>query len=298
MKNLGALKKLFAEFHEAIYIVDTERRILYFNPVAEKVTGFSAKEMECSFCNDNKLNHIDENGVQLCVEGCPLDVSVREDTVQDHFVYLHHKDGHRVRVHVRTIPHHDENGKVDGAIEVFSEQTERNLYFEELKVREALMYIDSLTDTFNRHYLNIEIPKLIRKLKNQKVGVAFFDIDKFKIFNDTYGHKVGDVVLEQVSKTIQKNLALQDSLIRYGGDEFVIIMFADNKEEIDRRVKKLDMLAKATIIRHRGQEFKVAISIGYTLMSKKETLEAAIERADEAMYLAKKDNLGHPLFHK
>lgn len=298
MRNLPTLKKLFAEFHEAIYIVNTERQILYFNPVAERITGFSSKEMECSFCYDNKLNHIDEDGVQLCVEGCPLDISVREDTVQDHFVYLHHKDGHRVRVHVRTIPHHDSKGKVDGAIEVFSEVTEKNLYFEELKVREALMYIDSLTDTFNRHYLNIEVPKLLKKANDPFVGVAFFDIDKFKAFNDTYGHKLGDLVLEQVSKSVHKNIASRDSLIRYGGDEFVIILFADTEEEIERRIKKIDMLVKATIIRYQGQEFNVAISIGYTVLAKKENLESAIERADKAMYKAKKGNLGQPVYIK
>lgn len=298
MENLEVLKKIFDQFHEAIYIVDQFRKIVYFNPEAEKLTGFSRIEMENSFCYDNKLNHITEQGVNICIEGCLLAASIKENVVKEHFVYLHHKQGHRIKVHVRTIPIHNQKGVVEGAIEVFSDKTEKNLYLEEMKIRDSLFFIDALTVTFNRHYLINEIPTLISKNKQSQIGVAFIDIDKFKNFNDDYGHHLGDLVLSEISKTISKNLTGKDSLIRYGGDEFVIIMFAANQEEVDRIINKIDMLIKATIIRFEGKEFIIEASIGYTILKDNEDINLAIARADLAMYEAKNSQLNKPHFAK
>lgn len=289
MENLELLKKLFDQFYEAIYIVDNNRKIVYFNPQAEAITGFSRIEMENSFCYDNKLNHITEDGVNICIEGCPLMESIRENVIKEHYVYLHHKQGHRIKVHVRTIPVHNKQGKVHGAIEVFSDLTEKNLFFEEVKIKESLSYIDALTDTFNRHYLNIEVPKLLESDLSNFIGVAFLDIDDFKTINDEYGHHFGDIVLSEISKTISKNLTGKDSLIRYGGDEFIILMFADTKEEITRLVDKLKMLINATIIRYNGLEIKADVSLGLSIMDSHEDIKEAIDKADKAMYTVKKE---------
>lgn len=292
MHDLNTLKKMFDQFHEAIYIVNSDRKILYFNPVAEKLSGFSRSEMEHTFCYENKLNHIDENGKQLCLEGCPLVASILHNRIEDHNVYMHHKDGHRVAVHVRTIPHLDQNGNVDGAIEVFSEVSNKNLVLEELKIREALAYIDPVTATFNRHYLNNEMPDIFRINMQKIVGIAFLDINDFKSFNDNFGHDIGDAVLQGVSKSITLNLPNQDALVRYGGDEFVLVLFGQTSKEIHATVNKINMLLQATVIRKDEQEYKVSTSIGLTFKAEQETVSNAIKRADEAMYIAKKNRDG------
>ena len=288
MHDLITLKKMFDQFHEAIYIVDNQRQILYFNPVAEQLSGFSRLEMEHTYCFDNKLNHIDEQGNRLCIEGCPLVESIKHNRNEDHNVYMHHKSGYRVGVHVRTIPHHDLSGQVDGAIEVFSQTSNHNLILEELKIREALAYIDPVTSTFNRHYLKNELLKILEVHKDKEIGVVFLDIDEFKHFNDNFGHDVGDAILLGVSKSISLNLPNQDILVRYGGDEFVVILFANTKEEIVATINKLSMLLKATIIRKDLQEYKVQVSMGLSFRNEQEDLTLVIARADRAMYAAKK----------
>jgi len=288
MHDLATLRKMFDQFHEAIYIVDTERRILYFNPIAVELSGFSCEEMEHSFCYDNKLNHIDEQGNRLCLAGCPLVESIKFDRTEDHSVYMQHKKGHRVGVHVRTIPHHDLSGAVDGVIEVFSQISNQNLILEELKIREALAYIDPVTNTFNRHYLKYVCNEVLGAHKHKVLGVIFLDIDNFKHFNDDYGHDVGDEVLLGVSKSISLNLPNQDILIRYGGDEFIIILFGDTKEEIIATSNKIGVLLVATTIRHDKQEFRVQSSLGLSFRIENEKLNNVITRADQAMYNAKR----------
>ena len=288
MHDLPLLKKMFDQFHEAIYIVDTDRKILYFNPVAERLSGFTKAEMEWSFCHDNRLNHMDDHGTNLCINGCPLLKSIEQDIIQDHFVYMHHKDGHRVRVHVRTIPHHTPEGTVDGAIEVFNDVTPKNLLLQELKIRKALSYIDSLTEVFNRHYLNEEFHTLLAQYEQQSIGVAFMDIDAFKSINDTYGHAFGDAVLQGVARSLSGNIKSQDVMIRYGGDEFVIIFLGLEANDLVTVMERLKVVIKGTVIRNNGIEYPVQMSIGATMRLPNESIERVIERADHAMYGAKR----------
>jgi diguanylate cyclase (GGDEF)-like protein/PAS domain S-box-containing protein len=293
MHDLPLLKKMFDQFHEAIYIVDKERKILYFNPVSEQISGFSKGEMEYSYCHDNRLNHMDDHGNNLCVNGCPLLKSIEQDIVQDHYVYMHHKDGHRVRVHVRTIPHHTPEGIVDGAIEVYSDVTPKNLMLQELKVRKALSYIDPLTEVFNRHFLTHELETLLVAHTAQSIGVLFFDVDSFKTINDTYGHAFGDAVLQGVARSVAGNVKEQDIVIRYGGDEFVVLLIGLDASDLTLVLERLMVVFKGTVIRRGPIEHPVLVSLGATMRKDDEPIETTIERADQAMYTAKKSGKNH-----
>lgn len=287
MHDLALLSKMFDSFQEAIYIVDKERQILYYNPVAVQLSGFSKGEMEHTFCWDNKLNHIDDEGTNLCINGCPLVTAIEQDRIADHYVYMHHKDGHRVRVHVRTILHHTPEGVVDGAIEVFTDVSSKNLVLQELKIRKALTYIDSLTDVFNRHYIKYELPHILQQNAKTPMAVAFLDVDEFKRVNDTLGHAFGDAVLEGVAKTISLNVKTNDIVVRYGGDEFVIIFVGIEPENLEKAITRLLTLLKGTIIRRQEKEYPVHVSIGATMILPGESIEDSIERADIAMYVSK-----------
>lgn len=287
MEQLEKLKVIFESFHEAIYIVDKERKILYFNPVASEISGFSKDEMVNSFCFDNKLNHVDDEGVRLCIEGCPLVESIKENKVGEHFVYLQHKAGHRVRVHVRTIPYIVDD-QVMGAIEVFTDVTEKNLLIEELQVLKKLNLLDPLTGLFNRRFLHEEFPSISMGFnKNESLGILFIDIDGFKQKNDTYGHLMGDSILKIISSTIQYNLKSNDFVIRYGGDEILVLLRNIDKDNVEITAEKLRILVQNSGSRELNIPVKTTISVGATIQSKNESLMQAINRADHAMYLAK-----------
>ena len=141
-------------------------------------------------------------------------------------------------------------------------------------------YKDALTGAYNRNFYeaNIKDTKL-------HAGIAVIDIDDFKISNDVYGHIAGDKVLETVAKIIRELATEAVTVIRYGGDEFVLIMpeateeaFSDLLREIQQRVwqEKLDGYEKMNL----------SISVG-GVISKDETVEDAVHRADKLMYKAK-----------
>lgn len=299
MQTLNKLKILFEAFHEAIYIVDNERKILYFNPAASQISGFEKDEMVNTFCFDNKLNHVDEKGKKLCLDGCPLVESIKTNQIVENFVYLHHKNGHRIRVHVRVIPY-EENGKIIGAIEVFTDVTERNLLLEELIIQKKLSLLDPLTGLFNRRFLHEEFPTLAKAISDdEKLGILFIDVDDFKLINDKHGHLIGDEVLKNISKTIQYNLKGNDFVIRYGGDEILVLLRNADQDNVEFVAEKLRILVKNSVSRGIKQGLKTTISVGATIHDRKESLLQAINRADHAMYLAKSQGNNQVVFlHK
>jgi len=117
--NILAYLEILNNLYEGVYIVDKDRRITFWNKSAEDITGFSADEMQGRSCFNNLLNHVDAEGNSLCLGGCPLHKTILDGMDREAVVYLHHKNGHRVPVVVRTVPLVIE-GEIAGAIEIFS----------------------------------------------------------------------------------------------------------------------------------------------------------------------------------
>ena len=114
-------KLLLDELYDAVYFVDPDRRIMYWNHAAEALTGYAASEVVGQRCSDNLLCHVDETGRSLCQNDCPLSQSMQSGVRGKADVYLRCKDGHRLAVSVRVVPILDGNDQALGAVEVFSD---------------------------------------------------------------------------------------------------------------------------------------------------------------------------------
>ncbi len=142
------------------------------------------------------------------------------------------------------------------------------------------LYIDALTGAYNRKYYEDKL-----KNTNTPSGVAMIDMDDFKLCNDLYGHQAGDAALRTLSKVILRNIRRSDKLIRYGGDEFVLIMPGITETMFDRKLQHI----LTTIRNHKIPGYAQAalsVSIGGVL-SRGESIDAAVRRADSMMYRAK-----------
>ena len=95
-------RTIVENMHDGLYFVDRERRITYWNRGAERITGYSAAEVVGTSCADNILVHVDALGRQLCQGSCPLIAAMADGAAHEAEVFLHHKQGHRLPVWVRT----------------------------------------------------------------------------------------------------------------------------------------------------------------------------------------------------
>ena len=155
--------------------------------------------------------------------------------------------------------------------------------------KEKALY-DGLTGIYNRAVFNDRIVKEIERAKREKRNLSFImlDIDNFKKINDNYGHQTGDMVLKILTSQIKKIIRDFDFFARYGGEEFALILpdtdIKTAKEIAERIRKKIEH----TKIIFKGERIPVTISIGCTELKDNDTEKTLIERADSALYEAKK----------
>lgn len=275
---------------DAVYYVDINKRITYWNKAAERVTGFFKDEVIGSRCSDDILRHIDYDCRELCIEGCPLGKTLLDGEVRTIDAFLHHKEGHRVPVSIRVSPVKDDSGKITGAVEIFSDNSSRDSILEELEKLRNEAYTDSLTGAGNRRYLETVLDTRMKEYKEHKVnfGVIFLDIDNFKNINDTHGHDTGDDVIKMVSRTVGNILRKLDVLCRWGGEEFVAVVPNINSKYLEEMADRIRIFIEKSFFMKGDMKISVTASIGAAIINEDDTIESLLKRGDELMYKSKK----------
>ena len=120
LRDAALHKAVLDQLEAGIYIVDRDRRILYWNAAAERISGYMEHEVSGCFCG-SILMHYDCDGSLLCGEGCPLTGVMDDCTPRECRIFLRHRQGHSIRVHVRSRPIYDAHGGAVGAVEIFEE---------------------------------------------------------------------------------------------------------------------------------------------------------------------------------
>ena len=211
---------------------------------------------------------IDEDGMPLVVKGIELGIN-------DYFVYPIEES--ELLARIRT--------------QLRRKQYQDNLR-NDLEQSVNLAAKDSLTGLFNRRYFDIHLKQMIEKANKEsiKLYLLMCDIDNFKHVNDTYGHQAGDKVLTIVSRILKNTLRVTDLIARFGGEEFTILLTdidiskaIETAERVRVKIEYMDFHIEDQI-----EPLKKTISIGVTEYKKEESIESFIERADKAMYEAKR----------
>jgi diguanylate cyclase (GGDEF)-like protein/PAS domain S-box-containing protein len=164
-----------------------------------------------------------------------------------------------------------------------------------LKLREELLQQavhDPLTGLYNRRYLDEVLPRelLLAQRRNTPLCVVIFDIDKFKQFNDTFGHAPGDLLLREFGRILRERLRKSDISCRFGGDEFVLVLPDSSIADTQERVEQIRRILKELQLTHvDGQPLgTITLSAGIASMPEQGVTETELLRAaDEAMYRAK-----------
>jgi diguanylate cyclase (GGDEF)-like protein/PAS domain S-box-containing protein len=269
---------IFESTLDAIFEMNSEGRYVQVNNVTEKITGYTKEELVKLFIKDLVVPDKVQGAMDafLCAKGGK---SKRLETT------IRSKEGHHVILDVNAIPFKKENGDVH-VISFAKDITERKKVENELK---ELAYKDSLTGLPNRYLFREKLTKAIEIAKESKqvLGILFIDYDNFKNINDTLGHDVGDMLLQEVVSVMEKCIRKQDLLSRQGGDEF-LIMLEDIDEEDASKVAERILHELKRPIDVSGNKIFITPSIGISMYPKFGfDADSLIKHADMAMYMAK-----------
>ena len=284
-----SLKKSEAKFrafvetaNDIIYSITLDGRLSYVSPSWKENLGHSLEEVIGRSISD----FVYPDDLARCMQF--LEHIYVSGTKQGGIEYrVLHQDG-SWRWHTSNAsPIFDEEGKVSAYLAICHDITERR-HTEEQILRQA--HYDPLTDLPNRILLTDRVERALQMAQRQQTQLAllFVDLDRFKPINDTYGHAVGDLMLQEVAQRMSASLRSSDIIGRIGGDEFVIVFPVIKEAEAIRKIAQKILASVNRPYRINGVDMEVSCSIGISLYPENGTSMLELMRsADVAMYRAK-----------
>jgi len=277
----GIAKNILEYSSESMIVTDAQNRILFVNPAFEIVTGYSADEVI------GKNPRILQSGMHDKSFYEKMWNALNQYGVWKGEIWNKRKDGELYLEWLTISAVKDQQGNVTNYVAIFSDITEHKRNMEQLT---KLALYDPLTNVPNRYLFEKRLESIIRMSKkhNQSFALLFLDLDRFKNINDTLGHHMGDMLLKETAQRLNGMLRKQDTIARFGGDEFVIILpnLKHIREAVYMAENIIESLKRPFNVNH--QEVYISTSIGISVYpydgTDKETL---IRMADRAMYQAK-----------
>lgn len=279
---------------------ESENPICYVNPAFSELTGYLSEECigkDCKFLQgeDTDQSEIKKIGNAL-KQGLPVRAKIKN----------YKKNGDYFWNDVSISPIRNESGRITHFVGIQKDITHtvvmqkqldslNNQLLDANRRLQNDLTIDHLTGLYNRKVIEYEFKRLIKKAITEKQLLTFFfmDIDNFKQINDSYGHSAGDLCLRHVSGHLQNFFEFENSLVvRYGGEEFVVISFGYTQDNILKKANTLLEKFRSTTVKleDANATLNITLSLGIyqTKPDHKIDIQNAISLADGAMYQAKK----------
>jgi diguanylate cyclase (GGDEF)-like protein/PAS domain S-box-containing protein len=282
-------KGLIENIPDIIFTIDLEGKITFVSKRAKEISGYENAEM----INKNIFNFIPEEAHLSTME--KLQEGMKGKKIKHIQMPVIAKSGEKLFFEFSFSRIYKDEAVV-GAQGTAVDITKRKKAEDELRESELryqkLSIIDDLTQLYNSRHFYAQLEREIERSNRyeQPLTLLLLDLDKFKDFNDTYGHVEGDHVLSRLGQVVKRCLRETDSAYRYGGEEFTIILPMTTRREGIVTAKRIQAeLSKESFSPALGQEVYVTVSIGMAQYKPKEEIRAFVNRVDLLMYQAKND---------
>ncbi|MCW8827530.1 MAG: diguanylate cyclase [Gammaproteobacteria bacterium] len=285
------MTKVFDNAKEAVLITAPDGTIINVNSAFSEVTGYSEEE---AIGNTPKLLQSSIHGADFYEQ---MWQELRNYGRWQGEIWNRRKSGENYLEWLSIAAVHDKQGKLSHYVAIFADITSEKENKERLQY---LAHYDQLTHLPNRILFNDRMRQALAQAKREQrqVAVMFLDLDGFKEVNDSLGHNAGDEMLRQVAQRLEDCLRATDTVARFGGDEFTIVLpEIDNRHSVIRIANKIgEEIAKPYTLD--GQEAHITTSIGISLYpDDSEAPEKLLDYADNAMYHAKRHGKNHHEFY-
>ncbi len=285
LHRLRMLSRIAEQVGEGVVVSDNDGQFLYVNPAfatqhASTVEELTGAHMSGFYRPEDLVNNVQ-----------PIIAAALEHGIGRGEVTRLRRDGTQFPAHITLSLLRDERGTLIGRVLCVQDVTAQKHLEEEL--RQAALF-DPLTNLPNRRLLRDRVEHALahRARRGTGVAAAFVDLDSFKEVNDAFGHDVGDQVLVEVARRLAGRVRLSDTLARYGGDEFVMLLEDLVNREQAAEIGGRLVAAFTEPVRTAAGRLPVSASIGIHVATDADDYDALLRAADTAMYDAKRSEPG------
>jgi diguanylate cyclase (GGDEF)-like protein/PAS domain S-box-containing protein len=288
-KSEKQLHDITSSLGEGVYLLNEYGRLIFINPEAESLLGWTQEELHDKIIHDVVHNR-KPDGSPLLLDACPLHNVIRTgERYASHDEIFIRKDGTSFPVSVIATPV-IENNKVIAAVTALRDISDIKEAQDALNRANQLLELqattDSLTGIFNRLKFDEMLIKELSRSKryNIPLSLVMFDIDHFKDINDTFGHHMGDTVLKRLTSQISNKMRKHDYFARWGGEEFMILLTHTTLEPAVQFAEHCRVQTEEMKI---GGLEGLTCSFGVTQLKADDDLFSFPKRVDAALYRAK-----------
>lgn len=273
---------------DGVITTDDEGKVVYFNPVAEQLTGWKLEEVQgltlrwaFNVVDAFTRKQIDHPAFDGSVEG--VTVNVYEN------VLLVNNDGRDFDIESSVAPIRNQAGESIGSVLVFRDVTQSRELAKQLAWQAAH---DQLTSLINRREFDLRLTRLIDSTKSggDQHALLYMDLDQFKVVNDTAGHAAGDEMLRQLADKLRSQIHGGDTLARLGGDEFGVLLEHRTLDEALKVANTLRKIVQNFRFACEGRTFEVGVSIGLAPITAHSGSPTNLMSCADAACYAAKDN--------
>jgi len=267
-----------------VYVVDRDRRILFWNDGAEQITGYRRHEVIGRHCQDDLLMHCNSADHVLCGDGCPLAATMHDGQPRESDLLLRHRSGERVPVRVRANPLRDENGVIIGALECFDEPIDPSEPpgHPPLPVGEDP---DELTGLPKRAETEQRIKECLKECTAGRISFAVlvFAIDSLDEFQHAFGRQAAEALIRSIAHTLARNLHPGDAIGRWSDNRFVAVLRDCPDPGAHAAANGLKRIAGLAAISWWGDHLSSTISTGGSVAHPHDSVTSLLDRAFEAL---------------
>jgi diguanylate cyclase (GGDEF)-like protein/PAS domain S-box-containing protein len=271
-----------------VYLVDRDRKILFWNAGAERLTGYLRQDTLGRSSREDFLGHIDNDNNEMNGEEAPLETALRNSKAIDAQISVRHKNGHRIPMRLHAAPIRNGNGKVIGAVESFHEMISVADWDRRHNKLAACGCLDEATGVLNHGMVESHLREFLGTYAKHPVpfSILCIRIDELEMVKARHGPGAFAAVLRVVGQTLEGSLRPTDFIGRWQENEFLAILAECSGEEIVKAGERLAKMARQSKIEWWGDMLGVTISMGSAVVKWGDDAQSIVRRAEKGLQKA------------
>ena len=286
MDPIGDLRKILDNVSDGVYVVDTQRRITYWNPAAERLTGFAAPQVCGRCCADNILTHVDNTGKCLCTGSCLVAQTLVDGQVRQAVINLHHKSGHRIPVQVSVRAMTDSAGQIVGAVETFRECSDVIALRSVVEQLKKWNSIDLPTGLASRRVIALRLEQSLAQTQRfgWPTGILLIEPDLQETLRRQSGDEGVAKSLRMAAQSVQYSLRSLDMVGRWDDSRFLAVIANGSQARLPAIAERVRAMVDAAYLESPDGQLHITVSIGAAAADGQTDQDTLLRHADRCLY--------------